>query len=100
MALAADQYPSRRAHIVVISSPSERDVAVARHDPVRRIEFHPACTWHKYADPCMRGIRSGEPLFSRGRRSHQITANVSRRKSQRAQGADLQMSEVLADPLV
>jgi hypothetical protein len=37
---------------------------------------------------------------SRRRRSDQITADVTRRKSQRAQAADLQMREILADALV
>ena len=41
-----------------------------------------------------------EPFFSRRGRSHQIPADVSRGKSQRAQAADLQMREVLADALV
>src|SRR5216683_6002191 len=100
MALAANQNSSGRTHIVVISAPSQCDVAVARHEAIRGIEFHPARTRHEYADPSVRRIRAGEPFFSRRRRSHQVTAVVSRRKSQRAQTADLQMSEVLAHALV
>jgi hypothetical protein len=41
MMLAADQNSSGQAHIAVISSPSNCDVTVARHEPIRRIEFHP-----------------------------------------------------------
>jgi hypothetical protein len=41
MARAADQNASGKAHIVVISSPGQRDVAVAWHEAIRGIEFQP-----------------------------------------------------------
>ena len=99
MALPANQNASRRAHVVVISSPRQRDVTVARHQAIRGIKLHPARAGHENADPRMRCICAGKPFCSRWGKSHQISTDVSRRKSQRAQAADLQMGEILADAL-
>src|SRR5271154_1947946 len=86
-----------RGQVVVVPADGERDVANHRAGPMRRIEAGPSGTWQQRLDPCVAGQFGRRRIGLAVRIGREIAGDIARGNSRKAQQADAEVREILAD---
>ena len=96
--LGEDHAPERR-DVAEVAAPRGDDVARVGEVVVGRVEVDPPAARHHHRRPRVRGVRALQAGLPRRRGGLEVAADVARGQPDRAQAAQRQVGEVLADAL-
>ena len=94
---AAENDPTNRADIAVITAPRNRDMTVGRQYIIGGVNINPTCARAKKGNPGMGSIRAGEARFARRRIGFEIATHITGGNSHGSEKADFQMRKILAN---
>lgn len=97
MILPTEYDALERRHVAVVAAPGHSDVLVIRQLIVGRVEIHPADIGQEYREPSMRSVGADQFFLARRGQGFDVAADVACRQTVRADAADGEVGEVLAD---